>query len=323
MAAGADPSVLTQAAAFLSWNGTLLALFGGQLAAVGLAYYNKYVAAGLALYAARAAVLRAASGPHSKFYHFSKYWPVLIAMRAHLQLSFAPLPKVLVQAEAKKGAQFIFALSPHGADNAFRILMDGMLDELFPNIHMRIFTLAASVLFCIPFVREMAIWTGCVDASRPVAEKVLSKGNSLIILPGGEAEQIMTQRGVEAVYLKDRKGFIRLAMRKNVPVVPGYVFGSNDTFHMSRLFYKVRYTIMKKFGICIPLSAGLLGTFCPLPEKNTICFGEPMSWKPAKAGEPTKEEIDKAHVEYVDALQKLFDKHKASVGKGDRTLKIV
>lgn len=59
-------------------------------------------------------------------------------------------------------------------------------------------------------MRELSLWSGCVDARRSVAEKLLKQGESLMVLPGGEAEQIMTVRGQELLYIKERKGFIRL-----------------------------------------------------------------------------------------------------------------
>ncbi len=50
--------------------------------------------------------------------------------------------------------------------------------------------------------------------------------------------------------------------------------------------------------------------------------GEPMKWTPAKVGEPSTEEIDAAHKEYMEAVKRLFDQHKGALGFGERTLHI-
>ena len=223
-------------------------------------------------------------------------------------------------------SQFIFALFPHGTGSDFRILMEGMLPNVFPNLYKRqaIRTLAASVLFRIPLVSHLAIWTGCIDANRKTAEQALRNKRSLIILPGGEAEQLITEHGCEKVYLLKRKGFIKLAMRRKILIVPGYVFGSSDLFHTSSRLYKVRHYLMKNFGVCLPLSWGLYGSLCPLPIDTTIVFGKPLNLFDCMEGsEPTDEELEKAHQEFCKALLKLFNDNKSKLGYDDRSLVIL
>ena len=106
-----------------------------------------------------------------------------------------------------------------------------------------VLSLAASVLFALPVVRRVALWTRCIDASRSVATRALAQGHSLLVLPGGEREQFQTQRGVESVYLARRRGFLRLALASGARVCPCYSFGAADlydTYKGPAPLYKVR-----------------------------------------------------------------------------------
>lgn len=94
--------------------------------------------------------------------------------------------------------------------------------------------LCASVIFRIPVFREYLLWLGCVNADRRVAEKVLRSGKSLVILVGGIMEQMLSQRGEHTVYVKKRKGHVRLALKYGTPILPGYNFGETDLFTHSR-----------------------------------------------------------------------------------------
>jgi len=293
------------------------------------------------------------------------FFPATI-IRRYLELSFTKPPPEFVKAEAEENSRFVFAAFPHGCNCEFRIASTGVLGEIVPNLVKRdaVRALAASILFKIPIVREVSLWTGCIDASRKCAEKALSQQKSLLICPGGEAEQIMTTYGREKVYLSNRKGFIKLAMRTGVPVVPIYVFGSSDSYytygnadvndHENRYFdwtfYKLRYKLMKNFGICITVCSGLWGSqLCPLPKKTTLVCGKPIRFEPSGSNnkttkaspttegssngssnptcnggfEPTNEELDKAHAVFVSELTVLFDTHKEKLGYGDRTLEVI
>ena len=258
---------------------------------------------------------------------FSKYYflpgPV---MRSYFHFKFGNIPEEFIKEEAMPGAQFILAAFPHGCGAEYRVLMDGCWDKIMPNIvgkHANLRTLAASVLFNIPILREMCLWTSCINASRKTAERALDRGRTLLVLPGGEAEQIMTSYEKELVYLSERKGFIKLTMRKRTSVVPMYIFGCSDYFYTSTLLYGIRYKLMKNLGICIPFCAGLFGSpACPLPKRTTAVFGKPLKFE-MKGDEPTSDELDKAHALFTIELVALFDEHKGSLGYGDRELKVI
>eukprot|EP00559_Dactyliosolen_fragilissimus_P001104 CAMPEP_0184861746 /NCGR_PEP_ID=MMETSP0580-20130426/6357_1 /TAXON_ID=1118495 /ORGANISM="Dactyliosolen fragilissimus" /LENGTH=252 /DNA_ID=CAMNT_0027359343 /DNA_START=136 /DNA_END=894 /DNA_ORIENTATION=- len=241
-------------------------------------------------------------------------------MRSYFDMELAPIPPKLAN---QKEERFIFAVFPHGTNSDFRILMDGLLPEAIPSIGGNYRVLAASVLFRIPLVRELALWTNCIDARRSVAEKLLNKKHpsterkhmSLMVLPGGEAEQIRTIKGKERIFLSQRKGFIKLALKYDTPLVPVYVFGSSDAFNTStHTLFKARNWLVKNMGICIPISWGVLGSLCPLPAKHLIVFGEPLYFSCVQKNQPTQEEILRCHSLFCDALLSLFNQHKSSMG---------
>ena len=264
------------------------------------------------------------TGEGSRWRYFTRKFFLLQFMRDHLQLSFGPLPKNLIKAEQTPNAQFLIAVFPHGVASDYRVAMDGILHTVLPNICEKIRVLAASVLFVIPVVREMALWSGCINATRSVAEKAIKKGYSILVLPGGEAEQIRTIHSKERVYLRKRKGFIKLALRHDIPVVPSYVFGASDYYYTRNHLFGPRVWLQKKLGICIPLASGYFGSiFCPFPVKTTVVFGDPLKFEIKVKGSPTAEELEKAHDEFCLALQQLFDAHKKKLGYGDRELEML
>lgn len=303
---------------FLFIIGVNLLLFGGL-------FYDPYTVGvyfALPYYTYTLVIARSELKEGSRWRRFSEHFFFFKIMRRYFHLNFR-LSETLQKAETVPGAQFMFAVFPHGTASDYRIMMDGMLHTVLPNISEKIRVLAATVLFRIPVARELAMWTGCVDARRSVAENILQKGYSMIVLPGGEAEQIRTVYQKEHIYLNSRKGFVKLAMRKGTPVVPVYVFGASDYYYTSKTFFGPRLWLQRKLGVCIPLAAGLWGSiFVPLPVKTTIVMGEPIDFKMQEKGAPTKDELETAHKEFCTALLRLFDSHKRDLGYGDRELEI-
>lgn len=74
------------------------------------------------------------------------------------------------------------------------------------------------------------MFLGCVDAGAKTAHYNLKKNHSIFIYIGGEKEQLMTAHGEQKIYVKNRKGFVKLALQYGahlVPVVSALVFYHN------------------------------------------------------------------------------------------------
>eukprot|EP00980_Cylindrotheca_fusiformis_P007290 scaffold1525_cov142-Cylindrotheca_fusiformis.AAC.90 len=254
---------------------------------------------------------------------FSRNFILFRVIRRFLRMSVQPIPSALKEAEALPNAQFIFAMFPHAVWSDYHVGMDGLWQPTFPNIYPNIRTLTASVLFRVPVIRELGLWTSSIDASRKVAEDALDRGRSILVRPGGEAEQLRTAQGREIVYLHNRKGFVRLAMRKSIPIVPCYVFGASDYHRTWNGFFKPREWLQKRFGVCIPLALGYGYSPCPLPSKTTVVFGEPLLLEAKEKGNPSPSELDSGHAKFCQELEQLYERHKIDLGFAERKLEIV
>ena len=122
---------------------------------------------------------------------------------------------------------------------------------------------------------------GTVSASHENAEKALSSGAALLVYPGGDWEVHRASWQSRKVDFAGRKGFVRLALNNDVPIVPVVAVGGQETalflgrgnrlataLGLDRLFR------LKVLPISIAPPWGLnVGDFLghlPLPAKITI-----------------------------------------------------
>lgn len=160
--------------------------------------------------------------------------------------------RILRTQELDSSKKYIFACHPHGtlAFNraAVGFSTDSLWNKAFPGVSFRVLTARAA--FFVPFIRELWLWTSCVDASREVATKLLRDLNcSLFVYPGGEKEQIMSEYGQHKIFLSSRKGFVRLALREGAELVPVYAFGESHLYHHSKFALTAREFLVQKFGV--------------------------------------------------------------------------
>jgi 2-acylglycerol O-acyltransferase 2 len=126
------------------------------------------------------------------------------------------------------------------------------------------------------------------------------------------------------VYVRSRKGFVRLALRHGVPIAPAYCFGETDTYHTSRFALGLRQWLASRLTIAIPLAVGCswLQPLLPLPTALTLYVGKPLEvGKPSP--NPSEAEVDQLHERYVAALVALFDARKHAAGYGNAELEVL
>jgi hypothetical protein len=66
----------------------------------------------------------------------------------------------------------------------------------------------------------LLLFLGCVDAGSSTAHYNLKKNRSILIYIGGEKEQLMTTYDEQKIYVKSRKGFIKLALQYGAHLLP-------------------------------------------------------------------------------------------------------
>ncbi len=84
----------------------------------------------------------------------------------------------------------------------------------FPGITTHLITLGIN--FWFPIHRDIALGRGLVDSSKESINWLLQragKGNAVVIVVGGAAESLDAVPNTMRLTLKNRKGFIRLALQ--------------------------------------------------------------------------------------------------------------
>lgn len=152
-------------------------------------------------------------------------------------------------------------------------------------------------LFRVPIMRTLLPRIGCVPATPDVAERTLRAGIDLLVFPGGdrEAARPWSERG--KVTLAGRTGFVRVALRTGVPVVPLVICGAHETVpifssgarlaRMLRLDELVRVkvvpltiqTLLLAWKLCDVLAGNSTALTLPLYLVNFFLL---LPWLPSK-----------------------------------------
>eukprot|EP00062_Callorhinchus_milii_P022365 gi/632980070/ref/XP_007906825.1/ PREDICTED: 2-acylglycerol O-acyltransferase 2-A-like [Callorhinchus milii] len=218
---------------------------------------------------------------------------------------------------------YIFGFHPHG------VLVAGAFanfcteatgfSRLFPGLtpHM----LMLPLWFRVPFFRDYIMCAGLVPSAKESAKYLLRQaggGNVAVIAIGGAPEALDARPGAYSVLLKNRKGFIKLALQFGATLVPVFSFGENELFDQvpnprGSVLRTIQERLQKMMGISLPLfhARGVFQySFGLIPYRKPIYTVVGKAIEVEKKESPTQEDIDTLHQKYMEELFRLFEDHK-------------
>jgi 1-acyl-sn-glycerol-3-phosphate acyltransferase len=145
------------------------------------------------------------------------------------------------------------------------------------GVERKFYQLAHNLVLSMPGLATLRKY-GTVAASPENAQKALDSGAALLVYPGGDYEVHRPTWESARVDFNGRKGYIRLALEKDVPIVPVVSLGGQETAlflsrgeRLARLFRLDKLFRLKVLPISLAIPWGLnvgdmLGHF-PLPAK--------------------------------------------------------
>jgi 1-acyl-sn-glycerol-3-phosphate acyltransferase len=182
------------------------------------------------------------------------------------------------------------------------------------GVERAFFQLAHNLVLSMPGLGSLRKF-GTVAASPENARKALESGAALLVYPGGDYEVHRPSWHGNRVDFDHRKGFIRLALEQNVPIVPVVSIGGQETAlfltrgeGLARLLALDRLFRLKVLPISLGLPWGLnvgdmLGHI-PLPAKITIETLPPIDLREEFGPDP---DLDDVYDHLIRLMQDTLD----------------
>lgn len=92
------------------------------------------------------------------------------------------------------------------------------------------FFLGHTATISLPVAHRLLIPLGAVRASHENAHRLFARGHKLLVYPGGDIDAMRPFRHRHRVVFGGRQGYVRLAVREGVPIVPVVAAGAHSGF---------------------------------------------------------------------------------------------
>ena len=182
------------------------------------------------------------------------------------------------------------------------------------GVERRFYQLAHNLVLSMPglgFLRKY----GTVAASPANADEALASGAALLVYPGGDYEVHRPSWDAGKVDFDGRKGFLRLALQHDVPIVPVVSVGGQETaLFLSRgeglakalRLDKIARLKVLPISLALPwgVNVGDMFGHLPAPAKITIQVLKPIDLREKYGKNP---DIDQIYADVIAQMQDTLD----------------
>ncbi|KPA81000.1 putative diacylglycerol acyltransferase [Leptomonas pyrrhocoris] len=221
--------------------------------------------------------------------------------------------------------QYLFSFHPHGVfpgTALYASMTNEWVRKIGINAERYVSTHVASIIFNVPIVRDFNLRLGALSVSRRTLEASLRRGNSVLIVTGGQAEMLHTTISrTKMTLITQHTGFVRLAIAMRVPLVPLLSFAENNILGLMQ-FPRIQRIALKIVGFPFPMVVyGRFGLPLPFRSRLTVVVGTPVAI-PEGADENNPEDVKKLSEAYFAAVKELFYRRRAEAGYPEMELEL-
>jgi hypothetical protein len=169
-------------------------------------------------------------------------------------------------------------------------LIRGLVDRLF---------------FKIPFLGEIVSAGGAAEGTANNAKELLQKGELICIAPGGMKESLRTPSQRYKIDWENRKGFVRLAISEQVPIILAACPLADDLYDVIPLAITEQF--YERFKIPVFLAKGLGLTPLPRPIRLTHFVAKPVFPPKIATDADESEVVNHFHLQIVRKMKRLMN----------------
>jgi 1-acyl-sn-glycerol-3-phosphate acyltransferase len=176
---------------------------------------------------------------------------------------------------------------------------------------------AHDALMAIPGIGQYFRSMGVLPAAPDAIATALAEGHDVALWPGGEVDSLRPWRERDRANLAGRKGFVKMAIRAGVPIVPIATVGGADAMPvlirgdgLSRALRLDKFLRLKVFPIAVSLPWGIAPAALPqlpLPAKIRTRFMPAIELDHDLARADDDDYIEQKYGEVQDSIQRGMD----------------